>query len=99
MAETNEVLPACPCPTTATFLTFSPVYTFTGSPPSEATNLTQRKLQAQLGEAGALGHATDHGERSSPVRSSDRSTSSSTTMSAGHSCPTSLQIPEPSRYA
>src|SRR5437016_4446331 len=52
MAETNEVLPACPWPTSATFLTFSPVYTFTGSPPSEATNLTQLKLQAQLGKAG-----------------------------------------------
>src|SRR5215469_13736332 len=51
MAETSEVLPACPCPIIATFLTFSPVYTFTGSPSSEAVNLTQRKKEAQLGKA------------------------------------------------
>src|SRR6266576_5286884 len=54
MAETSDVLPACPCPIRATFLTLAPSYTFTGSPLSEAKNLTQWKFEAQLGKR-ALG--------------------------------------------
>src|SRR5262245_48246373 len=81
MAETNEVLPACPCPTTATFLTFSPAYTFTGSPSSEATNLTQRKKEAQLRKAGGRHQGSGFSHEpcgACPERS----------RRAGHSCPT-----------
>src|SRR5438552_10746946 len=102
MAETSEVLPACPWPTSATFLTFSPVYTFTGSPPSEATNLTQLKLQAQLGGglwASALGlriglAQITWGRVPSPVRSSDSSTIRASVW-VGQSCATSCRFPNP----
>src|SRR6266550_7167442 len=105
MAETNEVLPACPWPNSATFLTFSPVYTFTGSPPSEATNLTQLKLQAQLrGRLWAsalglrIGLATHHVGTGALTRPVERQLDDKSLRVGRTVLSDQLQIPKPPRY-
>src|SRR5438876_2898542 len=55
MAETSDVFPACPCPTTATFLTFAPSYTFTKFSSERSQESNTAEIRGSTLEGGASG--------------------------------------------